>query len=128
MGGLNPIAKVVALQFNTVAVRVEIIERHRQPMVEADMRQNSRLRQALIIVKESLMGAELERRVVHTAMGDFARIVLDARRGKKCDTMVRRVICRPRAARKVEAHFAANDCFIPRDHLVDPSGFECHMV
>lgn len=42
-----PIGKVVALQFNEVALGVLVVERHRHPMIEAECRLEARFSQAV---------------------------------------------------------------------------------
>ena len=65
---------------------------------------------------------------MHAVVPRLLLVVGQARDGEKGNAVVGLVVGRPGGAVVSELNFGADDRFIPGDHLVEPGGFECHVV
>ena len=101
--GLRPVAEVVDLELDVVAVGVLVVVGERHPVVEAEGRLDPGLAQPQVARVQVLEAVVLERAVVQARARLLVRVVDEAREGEQRDAVVRLVVGEPGADVVLEA-------------------------
>ena len=94
--GFRPVAEIVGLQLDEVAVGVGIVERRGQAVIEAGLGLDAELAQAIEAVEQVARRRELEGGVVQPRAADLGGIVLQPGDGEQREPVVRAVVREPR--------------------------------
>ena len=126
---LRPVAEVVDLQLDVVAVRVAVVVRERHPVIEAERRHDPGLLEPQVAGVELVEAVVLERRVVQPR----ARVLAPGRRrssgtrSARSGGWPRRWRATPRTAYWKRTSAPTSDG-VPVDHLLQPGGLEVDVV
>ena len=125
---LRPVAEVVDLQLDVVAVRIAVVVGERHAVVEAEVRHDPGLLEPQVARVELVEAVVLEGGVVQPRPRVLLGVVDEVRERGQRDPVVGLVVGDPGAERIPEEHLGPEQHAVPVDHLLEPGGLEVDVV